>query len=102
MKKVNLDCGTCPFKSLCPIPNDNISSFPTLQARKRLFCPKVREARRISCVTCCFRCMTTFERRNDTSVCNVKGAAIGKTLDLSFHTRPPKWCPILEAKRKGL
>ena len=28
--------------------------------------------------------------------------AVGKTLDISFHTRPPKWCPILEAKKKGL
>lgn len=101
MRKTNLDCDTCPLEKYCPIPNDNISSAPT-ETLKRLFCPKVRKARRISCMTCCFMGMTTFERRNDTSVCNVKGAAVGKTLALSFHTRPPKWCPILEAKKKGL
>lgn len=100
-KKVNLDCGTCPLKGICPIPNDNISSAST-ETLKSLFCPKVKEAGRISCVTCYFKGVTTCEKQNDTSVCNIKGAAVGKTLDLSFHTRPPKWCPILEAKRKGL
>ncbi len=100
---INTDCGTCPFKGICPIPNDNISSAPTeILKLKRVFCPKVKEAGRISCVTCYFKGVTTFEKQNDTSVCNIKGAAVGKTLDLSFHTRPPKWCPILEAKRKGL
>lgn len=98
---INTDCGTCPLGKYCPIPNDNISSAPT-EILKRLFCPKVKEAGRISCVTCYFKGVTTFEKQNDTSVCNIKGAAVGKTLDLSFHTRPPKWCPILEAKRKGL
>lgn len=39
---INTDCGTCPFKGICPIPNDNISisSAPT-EILKRFFARKL-------------------------------------------------------------
>lgn len=95
-KKVNLDCGTCPLGKYCPIPVKP-GPFPVEMVR-RMLCPKMKDGRRIRCALCFYLQCVKASKENVYHVCKFKGACV----DTTITSRPPKWCPILVAKRKGL
>lgn len=95
-KKVNLDCGTCPLRRHCPIPVKP-GPFPVEMIR-RMLCPKMKDGRRIRCALCFYLQCVEASKGNVYHVCKFKGACV----DTTITSRPPKWCPILVAKRKGL
>lgn len=98
--KVSTDCDTCPLEKYCPIPNgpnSKASNYP-LETLRRDLCPKTKDGRRIRCALCFFALYVKASRKNCYHVCRAKGACV----DVTITSRPPKWCPILEAKRKGL
>lgn len=96
MKKVNLDCSTCPLEKYCSIPKET-GPFP-LETVRRAGCPKLRDGRRIRCAYCFYMQYVEDSKENAYHVCKFKGECV----DIAERSRPPKWCPILEAKRKGL
>lgn len=96
MNKVNLDCYTCPLRKYCPIP---VKTGPSpVDTVKRAICPKLKDGRRLRCVYCFYMQYVQASKGNAYHVCKFKGACV----DAFETSRPPKWCPILEAKRKGL
>lgn len=98
--KTKEDCPLCQFAEICPIPNDDKCPVPD-EIMMRACCPMNEDARSIHCVSCFFCKFVFNERGLNFFVCKVNGKRLDDK-NVSCIGRPPKWCPILEAKRKGL
>lgn len=94
--KVSTDCDTCPLEKYCPIPKKP-GPFP-LETIKRAVCPKLKDGRSLRCAYCFYMQYVEASKGNAYHVCRIKGACV----DVAITSRPPKWCPIKEAKKKGL
>lgn len=98
--KTKTDCPSCKFAKICPIPNDDKCPV-SIEIMMRACCPLNEDGRTIHCVSCFFCKFVFAGGLMNHYVCKVNGERLDNDT-VSCTARPPKWCPILEAKRKGL
>lgn len=96
--KVNTNCEVCPFKNYC-LMEGNPKRLRKGEGGISL-CPKLQRMSRLKCRDCPFLAMTGT--RFGLVIYECKALGSGMAQGGRLPKRPPVFCPIKEAKRKGL